>query len=309
MNRTYASYRFIVLFIALTFLLSACQGVDSYSGRIIFSGEHHLRGEVANYGDLVILEGSVQIAPLSRVTGSVYMIGGELTLFGEVEGNLTILDGSLTLGPESTINGDLNLGSSDVTRQPGSQILGEITEGFALPTEWVRQAPTLSEQVRSFLLQTGLMLLLALFLRRFLPRPLRRIELTLIEHPLVSVTVGTLSAVIGLVLFIQLAFTVILIPVSIAGLALMFLLVTVGWIAIGGLLANAVEARLPSRIASSLLYLLSVSLISLIVDGLGYVPVIGAPLVLLSASAGIGSALLTRFGYQMYTPSEDTDLL
>jgi cytoskeletal protein CcmA (bactofilin family) len=295
--------------IVLTLLLSACQAVESYSSRIIFSGDHELGGEVAVYGDLIILDGSVRVKPASVVTGSVYMIAGELTLMGEVDGDLTILDGSLTLGSDSTVNGDLNLGSSDVTRQPGSRVLGDTVEGFALPTEWVRQKPTLSEQVQSFLLQTGLMLLLALFLRRFLPRPLRRIELTLKQHPLVSVTVGALSAVIGLVLFIQLAFTVILIPISIAGLALMFLLVTVGWIAIGGLLANAVEARLPSRIPSSLLYLLSVSLISLIVDGLSYVPVIGAPLVLLMASAGIGSTLLTRFGYQMYTPAEDTDLL
>jgi hypothetical protein len=153
------------------------------------------------------------------------------------------------------------------------------------------------------------MIALALFLKRFLPRSLKHIELTIKDHPLVTVTVGALSAVIGLVLFIQLAFTVILIPVSIAGLTLMFLMVTVGWVALGGILARAVQVHLPDRIAQNLVYILSVGLVSIIIDAIGYVPILGAPIVLLSASTGIGSVLLTRFGYQMYTPSVDTDLL
>jgi hypothetical protein len=46
-----------------------------------------------------------------------------------------------------------------------------------------------------------------------------------------------------------------------------------------------------------------------LVDALRYVPIVGAPLVLITASAGIGAALLTRFGYQLYTPTHDTELL
>lgn len=309
MGRTAPRCRYIFLWIVLTVLLSACQGVESYSSRIIFSGDHELGGEVAVDGDLIILDGSVRVDPGSVVTGSVYMLAGELTLMGKVDGDLTILDGSLSLGSGSTIKGDLNLGSSDVTRQPGSQVLGDTLEGFALPTEWVRQAPTFSGQLRSTLLQTAFMLMLALFLKRALPRPLRRIELAIKDHPLVSVTVGALSGVIGLVLFIQLAFTVILIPVSIVGLGVMFLLVTVGWIAIGGLLAEVAVRYVPVASSSRWIHLLAVGLTSILIDVLGFVPMLGAPLVLLSASAGIGAALLTRFGYQLYTPSEDTELL
>jgi hypothetical protein len=293
----------------LTLLLSACQGVESYSSRIIFSGDHELGGEIAVTGDLIILDGKVRVEPGSVVTGSVYMLAGELILMGEVDGDLTILDGSLTIGSDSTIDGDLNLGSSDVTRQPGNQVLGDTREGFALPTEWVRQAPTFREQVRSSLLQTGLMLILALLLRRVLPRPLRRIELTIKQHPLVSVTVGALSAVIGLVLFIQLAFTVFLIPVSIVGLALMLLQVTIGWIALGGILSEVIQSHLGDRAPQRFVYLVSVSLISLAVDALGYIPLIGAPLVLITASVGIGASLLSRFGFQTYTPTIDQELL
>ncbi|MGD8634373.1 MAG: hypothetical protein PVF85_12425, partial [Anaerolineales bacterium] len=169
--------------------------------------------------------------------------------------------------------------------------------------------PTFAEQVRSSLLQIVMMILFALFLKRLVPRPLRRIELTIRDHLLVSIAVGALSGVVGLVLFIQLAFTVILIPVSIAGLVVIFLLVTVGWIAIGGLLADLVRQRIAVNAPPRLIYLICVSLVSIGVDALGYVPFIGAPLVLLSASTGIGAALLTRLGYQLYTPSEDTDLL
>ena len=299
----------IIFLLMLTVLLSACAGVDSYSGRIIFSGQHNLDGEIAAYGDLIILAGDVEIPGGSRVTGSVYMLGGDLILFGQVDGNLTIVDGSLTLGSNAKVAGDLNLGSSDITRQPGSQVSGSVTEGFALPTQWARQAPTFTEQVRSSLLQMVLMVLLALALKRFLPRPLKRVELTIRNHPLVSVTVGALSSVIALVLFIQLAFTVILIPVSIAGLGLVFLLVTIGWIAIGGLLADLLDEHLPARTSAHLIFLLCVGLVSVLVDALRYVPIVGGPLVLITASAGIGAALLTRFGYQLYTPTHDTELL
>ncbi len=153
------------------------------------------------------------------------------------------------------------------------------------------------------------MITLALFLRRFLPRSLKRIELTIKDHLLVTITVGALSALIGLILFIQLAFTVILIPVSIAGFALMLLMVTVGWVAIGGILASAVQVHLPVHVPQNLVYILGVSMISIIIDAIGYLPILGAPVVLLSASIGIGSALLTRFGFQLYTPAPDQELL
>ena len=120
----------IIFLLMLTVLLSACAGVDSYSGRIIFSGQHNLDGEIAAYGDLIILAGDVEIPGGSRVTGSVYMLGGDLILFGQVDGNLTIVDGSLTLGSNAKVAGDLNLGSSDITRQPGSQVSGSVTEGL-----------------------------------------------------------------------------------------------------------------------------------------------------------------------------------
>jgi hypothetical protein len=187
--------------------------------------------------------------------------------------------------------------------------MGERIEGYSLPTEWVRQSPTFPQQVQSTVIQTVAMIVLALVLRRFLPRPLQRIELTIKDHPLISVTVGALSAVVGLVLFIQLAFTVILIPISIAGLGFMLLLVTVGWIALGGVLAKAVQLRLPDDTLQNVVYIVCISLVSVVIDAMGYVPLIGAPVVLLSAAVGIGSALLTRFGYQTYTPSEDRDLL
>lgn len=290
-------------------LLTACQGVESYSARIIFGGEHQLEREVAVDGDLIVLDGQVGIAGGGRVTGSVYMVSGSLSLDGSVAGDVTVLDGSLRLGPGAIIDGDLNLGSSDVSRHPDSLVRGTITETYALPTEWVRQAPTFSEQVRSSLLQMALMILLALFLRRFFPRPLERIKRALQNQLLVSVTVGGLSAVVGLVLFVQLAFTMILIPVSIAGLAVMFLMVAIGWIAAGAWLSERVRPRLPGTVPPTLTFAISVGLISIAIDTLRYVPIVGAPLVLISASAGIGAALLTRFGLQTYTPTLDDELL
>jgi cytoskeletal protein CcmA (bactofilin family) len=309
MPSAFRNPKIYILLLASILLLSGCRAMDSYSSRIIFSGEHDLDGEIAAYGDLIILDGMVEVTQGSRITGSVYMISGEASINGEVDGNVTILDGSLNLGPNSIVRGNLNMGSSDVLLDPGSQIMGERIEGYSLPTEWVRQSPTFPQQVQSTVIQTVAMIVLALVLRRFLPRPLQRIELTIKDHPLISVTVGALSAVVGLVLFIQLAFTVILIPISIAGLGFMLLLVTVGWIALGGVLAKAVQLRLPDDTLQNVVYIFCISLVSVVIDAMGYVPLIGAPVVLLSAAVGIGSALLTRFGYQTYTPSEDRDLL
>jgi hypothetical protein len=70
-----------------------------------------------------------------------------------------------------------------------------------------------------------------------------------------------------------------------------------------------VQLRLPDDTSQNVVYIFCISLVSVVIDAMGYVPLIGAPVVLLSAAVGIGSALLTRFGYQTYTPSEDRDLL
>jgi hypothetical protein len=300
--------RYLALLLA-GMLLTACQGMDSYSGRIVFSGSHHLDREIAVDGDLIVLDGQVTIPAGSRVMGSVYMVGGDLVMDGEVEGDLTILDGNVSLGPTSLLLGDLNMGSSEVSMHPDSQIQGTTTEGYGLPTEWVRQEPTFREQAGSSLVQMVLMILLAIVLKRVLPKPLGRIKRTVQNHLLISITIGALSAVVGLVLFIQLAFTVILIPISIAGLGFMLLLITIGWVALGTWLADKVEPLLPERVPSFIVYVSCVGLVSILIDTLRYVPLIGTPLMLLSASAGIGAALLTRLGFQSYSPIVDQDLL
>lgn len=118
-----------------------------------------------------------------------------------------------------------------------------------------------------------------------------------IRHPLVSVTVGALVTVTFLSLFVFMAFTLILLPVSLLGLAGGVVAVAYGLIVLGYLVGRRMTSWRagPATAAGTVAVMVSLQL-------LGEIPLVGDLLLIAVLLAAFGAVLLTYFGLKEFHP-------
>lgn len=80
--------------------------------------------------------------------------------------------------------------------------------------------------------------LAAAFLMRFFPRDVARVGEAAARHTLVSGSIGLLVGVIGISLLVMMAYTILLIPVSLLGLLGLGLAIVFGWIGLGSMVGT-----------------------------------------------------------------------
>lgn len=294
----------VLLLLFPLLILSACEP-QVYSGKIILEGKHTL--DTVD-GDLVMLGGQIMLKEGSRVTGSVYLLSGELKVDGAIGGDLTMLTGTLTLGRHAQVHGDLKIGSGTVNRSPTVTIGGKVTSetGMAVPLSpgwWNDQS--VGGQFLWFLARTVLLAALALLLVRCVPQPVVRISTAAVKHPVISGALGLLTFVVSLSLLVFMAFTIILLPVTLLGLVLLGAAIISGWIALGLAVGQHLTRWLKWRMQAAPVAFLGTLLLMVALTGLGFIPIAGAIASLLSAAIGLGAVLLTRFGRRTYMPVTD----
>jgi hypothetical protein len=291
----------------LLLFLSACQSV--YQGVIILDGEQRFDRPIE--GDLLMLKGSVELGPKADLTGSAYVLGGLLRIAGRVEGDVLVFDGRLEMAAGSQVGGDVRMGSGAIERAPDAQVGGSLTEGLPLPLpeSMLGGSPSLSERFPSMIRQAILFAVLGLILQKFLPRPVERIERAVRQYPLMSGAVGILSGIVSLVLLVQMAFTVVLLPVTMFGMLLLFCAGAYGLIALGVRWGREIGTRIEPRAPLPLLAALGSAGVSLLLDLLNLLPYAGGALSALMLATGFGAVLLTRFGWVSYQPVRDRQLL
>ncbi|MDA8218496.1 MAG: polymer-forming cytoskeletal protein, partial [Dehalococcoidales bacterium] len=126
-------------------LLAGCE--DSYSGTLIVSGTHNFSIGQTLDGELAIAGGEVRIERGARVTGSVYMLKGDLYVDGEVGGDISAIAGNLVVGPHAHVGGDLSVaGTPEIA--PGARIDGRVTTGAKVPEAAASQVAAQSTQNR-----------------------------------------------------------------------------------------------------------------------------------------------------------------
>ena len=286
-------------------LLVACQPADAYRGMIILEGEHTFSEGERVEGSLLLLDGEVIVAKAATITEAVYIIGGRITIAGQVSGDVSVIGGQLYLTPGAEIGGDLNIGGGTVERAPSAMVRGQVNygSGIEIPIEMERERRPPGDAILQSLVSGLLLGILAWLGARFLPRPIARVSETTMRHPLVSGSLGILAAVVGLVLLVMMAFTIILIPVTILGLLLALFIVVYAWIAYGSALGHWLAQRLPWSLSPPLAAFMGALLFMLATGILELLPVVGPTLSLLISVIGIGAVLLSRFGTRSFVPA------
>lgn len=294
--------RLLLLLASLSLLLTACGANGLYQVTLITDGEHQLTSIYP--GDLLMLGGQATLLPDATLQGSLHILSGQFDLQGRIGGDVTLLGGDLTLGNSACLGGNLNLGGGTLHPSPGSVIEGRTYAGSGIPLPDLpeRDSPPLGITLLRSLLNAILLGLVAAFLTRFFPRGVARVGDAASRHALVSGSIGLLVGVVGISLLVTMAYTILLIPVSLLGLFALGLAVVFGWIGLGATAGRLIGRALNRSLSPAKSAFIGTLVFALALELLASIPLVGGLLGMTIAAIGLGAVSLTRFGFQTFIP-------
>lgn len=268
---------------------------------LVFEGEHRLAVEE---GHVFVAGGSTTLPADGRVAGSVVVIDGVLALDGTVAGDVVQLGGALAIGPEARLEGRFVTAGGERSVAAGADLVGGTVRDLALVADLARAPPTAGGRLARLAFQVALLALVAFLWARWAPGPLERAAEALAHHPVVAVAMGALSALVGSVLLVAMAFTVVLIPVALFGGVASALAIGFGWLAWGVLIGRGLARRgwLPRAIPQAAAAAMGTAAFVVFQAGVAAVPWLGGTVALLATVAAFGAALLTGFGVRRFVP-------
>lgn len=253
-------------------------------------------GSVA--GDLTVIGGDVTLNPASVVSGDAFIIGGQISLLGQIDGDVSLSGDRLTVGEQAVIAGTLD--SCDV-RDIDAPAGLEITR--CTPLDPPSTAGVLAGTVFGAVFLSGLSALAVIIF----PRQIAQMEDAMRRRPLrltgAGVAVGALA--IGISAAIALLTTAVP-PLGFVGVPLFLLmLLAFGIMALLGgvplyiLVGDWLLGRLRMQAPPLVAVLVGAVVISIGLSLLSLIPVvmwIGVVLSLLLLALSVGTAFDTRLG-------------
>ena len=300
--------RLLLLLASLSLLLTACSANGLFQVTLITNGSHELAGDLP--GDLLLLGGQATVPPEATLQGSAHLISGQLNVEGQILGDVTLMGGELVLGPSASLGGNLNVGGGSYQASPGALIAGRThaNAGIPLPELPERASPFSAGTLLRHLLNAVLLGLLAATLVRRFPHGIQRVGEAATRHSLVSAAVGLLVGVVGISLLVTMAYTILLIPVSLLGLLALGLGVVTGWIGLGVRAGSWAAHRLGRPLSPARSAFLGTLGFILLLELLSALPGVGGLLGIVVAATGLGAVSLTRFGLQRFVPVGEEEI-
>lgn len=269
-------------------LMVSIGGGDVQEMSVTFQGET----DVDTLADVYVVAGGTTTVPGdATLDGDVYVIGGTAVVDGAVDGDVTLLNGNLSVHDGATVTGTLQTYSGSAAVSADASV-GRVSQ-FEPPTP--SSSPT--QRVGGFLLQVLVLGAFGWWLVERHPRVVENVGAAITEHALVSGVVGSLGATSLLVLFVYMAFTLVLLPLAIVGLLAELLVVLYGQAVFGYLLGT----RLPIERAG-VATIAGIATFLLLLEVVGLVPYLGGIAQLVVAVVGFGAVLNTYFGLQRFEP-------
>lgn len=272
----------------------------------ILGGRYTLpAGEVTD--NVQVIGGTARIE--GTVTGDVVVLGGTVTIDGTVGHDVRVTGGTVHLGPNSRVGHDVSVVGGSVRRAPGSQVGHEVIENssggdfgdrFSWPFSF---NPPFAFHPLPFTFVPGLGLAIAIvvigvLIQAFFPRQLSSTSAALVDRPLVSLGVGCLTAIAGVMVAGLLAITILLIPGSFAVVLAMIGAFLFGWTAIVLAVGQRTMAALDWQGGPIWALVLGGVLAALVLS----IPFLGGFVLIVGGACALGAVVLTRFGTRPATP-------
>jgi hypothetical protein len=121
----------------------------------------------------------------------------------------------------------------------------------------------------------------------------------------VCAAMGILVGIVGPILLVFMAFTVILIPATLIGLVIGALMVAYGWIGFGRAFGRWLVDRLNLQVGRAGRAFLGTLVFMILIDLISIIPFVGSLIALLAVTIGLGAVMLTRFGLREFVPAAD----
>lgn len=313
----------LVLVVALAFpvvAFAAGEDAGESEGRVVLGGTYTLLHGDTLPGDLVVIGGAATLETASTVEGDVALIGGFLNGDGTIEGDVFAMGGIVTLGPEAVVEGDLVTIGAVVNQAEGAQVMGQISdEEWFTNFDFTGPSVVVPEVVIPGIVQTPmpwggmswfnplagfgwalfralLMAGLAVLVVMFWPERTARVGRAIIAQPAASGGIGLLTAFLGVLVLLILAFTICLSPFSLIGGLILVAAFIFGWIALGLEVGIRMAEAFKRDWQPATKAALGTLLLSFVAYAFGLIPCIGGIVPLVLSLIGLGAVTLTRFG-------------
>lgn len=259
--------------------------VSGYGQDVVVAPEAWVCGDANAYGGGITIEG--------HVSGNVSAFGGGVIVAGQVDGNVVAVGGNVTLQPGAHVGGDVDSWGGTVRRAAGTFVSGNVDRG-----QWVTHSlggPWLGPAhgwVFPWPWILGWSALAAIIVTLF-PARTGRVRLMARRAAVRSMSLGLLTAILGLVAAAVLFATCIGIPISL----LLLVALAAGWmlgtvavgLGVGGWMLHAVAPRQQSPVLRAVVGVV-------VLSGLESIPCAGGVLAVAVSCLGLGATLLSRFG-------------
>lgn len=245
--------------------------------------------------DIIKINTDVEITK-DMVANDVVVIGGNITVFGKIEGNVVAVGGSVNLKPASTVGGQVVVVGGDVAKDPAAAVEGRITQidmphfmpsiTTFLKGGWLALWATIS--LLALLGFLGLAILMAALIPEHIGTAVSALEKSFVNMLLWGVFWIILIVPIAALLAISIV-GIVLIPLEIL---LVVLALIIGYIASAIFIGKNIMLSFKKVSLPFVDAILGILVLFLI----GFVPVVGAIVKFLFVTAGFGAVLRTRFG-------------
>jgi hypothetical protein len=259
-------------------------------------------------GNIIAVESTVILEEGSRFEGNIILFNGSLDSAGTILGDVASVGASVHIAATSTIEGNVVCIGPVPRVDEGAKVSGTVNavEGISLPfslmvtdsakTESAVEKIDFVYEITVVLFRLFLMAAVATLIVLFLPAPTDRVARTLIQKPAVSFLIGLLTMMAAVALFLLLALTVCLSPISVLGSVILLVAVLLGWSALGLEIGRQIFGIVRAKVHPAVMAGIGTAVLTLVASGFGYVPLAGPILILLVMSFTLGAVVLTRFG-------------
>jgi len=303
-------------------------------GKVVFGQDFTLQAGQELSGDLVVLGGNVWIEADSSVLGSVVVIGGQLSNEGAVAADvvvvggqvqqaggvgqdLVVIGGQVDLQATAVVEGDVVAVGGQVSRAAGASVQGDLIEPFLAPQavrpatpdggaeEDDRTPPRTGRafgwsdpfnKAASVLFRSFAMAALGTLLAVFLEPQLQRAGRFIVQQPVLSGSIGLVTAILLPVALLVMVITVLLIPVALLVLLLVILAWLFGMLAIGYEIGERIERAAKTTWPPILSAGLGTFLLFLVLGAVEPIPCVGPLASFLLGLTAMGGTLLVWLG-------------
>lgn len=213
----------LIPMLLLSLLLLTSDGADAGVAHLVLSGDHRLD---ATDEAVIVGDATVTLPAHTEVTAPVYVIGGTTRIDGTVRARVTQIAGTMIVAGDAEIADLRHIGGAR-TIHPDADVARRTSVDVAAGTDTPVRSVVLLAVVAAVLAAVGARL------ERTRRRNLDTTARAIARHPVVTVTVGALLVLTALSLLVFMAFTLVLIPVSILGLLAGVIVAALGVIAWG----------------------------------------------------------------------------